>query len=353
MIIIKTTIFVPKRINVGFQNRSDTYTKKLAYITYYDEKGKLRKETSWNGWRDKNIPNEEYDNEPVEGFVLNKKVGDYHEGWFSNRQAYIRIFDPRGFEFEITVNNLLYILEHTSCIKGKGLEGEFIYGWDGKHLVLLPIESPDYKEIKEYSSKIQNRIKLKGKDLVLGATYLAKNNEQWVYLGRYNYYDYSDWSQENCEYKTCSNKGKYYWFAKNGFNWRDEPCVEFNKMKTLNSIISIVEQECSSDYPYFMGELEHNENYSPYDNSKDKYEEYTLEEVKDKIEKSKYNELSYFDDNYKYKTIYLKDNFVSIKTSIWVNNYIKTNQSIEEFFNTHKMYHKLKYLQNGKLYERL
>lgn len=46
MIIIKTTIFIPKRINVGFRNRSDTYTKKLAYIIYYDEKGKLRKETS-------------------------------------------------------------------------------------------------------------------------------------------------------------------------------------------------------------------------------------------------------------------------------------------------------------------
>lgn len=46
------SFFIPKRINVGYQERQGTYTGKLAYIIYFDEKGKLRKETSWNGWRD-------------------------------------------------------------------------------------------------------------------------------------------------------------------------------------------------------------------------------------------------------------------------------------------------------------
>lgn len=67
------SIFVPKKVNVGFQNRKDTYTGKLAYVIYFDETGKLRKEPSWQGWRDKQIPNEIYDNEPIEGFVLKKK----------------------------------------------------------------------------------------------------------------------------------------------------------------------------------------------------------------------------------------------------------------------------------------
>lgn len=70
---MRSSIFIPKTINVGYQNRSGTYTGKLAYVIYYDEKGKLRKEASWNGWRDENIPNNEYDNIPTEGFVLNKK----------------------------------------------------------------------------------------------------------------------------------------------------------------------------------------------------------------------------------------------------------------------------------------
>ena len=46
-------IFIPKKIKVGFQNRDDTYTNKLAYVIYYDEKGKLRKQASWESWRDK------------------------------------------------------------------------------------------------------------------------------------------------------------------------------------------------------------------------------------------------------------------------------------------------------------
>ena len=35
---MNTSIFIPKRINVGYQKRNDTYTGKLAYVTYFDEK---------------------------------------------------------------------------------------------------------------------------------------------------------------------------------------------------------------------------------------------------------------------------------------------------------------------------
>ena len=151
---MNSSIFVPKTINVGYQNRSGTYTGKLAYVIYYDEKGKLRKEASWNSWRDDKIPN--------------KKAGDYSTGW-DHRHAYCRVYDPRGFEFEITIENLLYILENANCIKGKGLEGEFIYGWDGKDLVLMPVESPDYKQISEFNKIIHNNETIKAKDLLAQA----------------------------------------------------------------------------------------------------------------------------------------------------------------------------------------
>ena len=140
------SIYIPKKIKVGYQNRYDTYTKKLAYVIYYDEKNKLRKETSWNNWRDEKIEPDDFDNEPTRGFVLNKKAGDCcSEHWGNHRQAYCRVYDPRGFEFEITINNLLYILENCDCLKGKGLDGEFVYGWDRKDLILIPVDSPDYK----------------------------------------------------------------------------------------------------------------------------------------------------------------------------------------------------------------
>lgn len=36
-------LFIPEKIKVGYQKRTDTYTNKLAYVIYYDEKNKLRK----------------------------------------------------------------------------------------------------------------------------------------------------------------------------------------------------------------------------------------------------------------------------------------------------------------------
>lgn len=115
---MKSKLNIPGKIHVGFRDRTDTYTGKLAYIIYTDDKGKLRKEPSWSGWRDHKIDPEDFDNVPTDNFVLNKKVGGGGYSWHS-RQAKVRIFDPRGFEFEITVENLLFILEECSAIKGR------------------------------------------------------------------------------------------------------------------------------------------------------------------------------------------------------------------------------------------
>ena len=261
---MRSSIFIPKTINVGYQNRSGTYTVKLAYVIYYDEKGKLRKETSWNGWRDKNIPNNEYDNIPTEGFVLNKKAGDYSTGW-DHRHAYCRVYDPRGFEFEITIENLLYILENANCIKGKGLEGEFIYGWDGKDLVLMPVESPDYKEISEFNRIVHSNECVKAKDLIVGATYLTKDNESWIYMGKFDVYNrYGDWG----------SRGKYFWF------WNGDYFEQYRSMPK-NRFIKCIDDKCSEKYADIFEKLEENPQYSPYDSSKDEYKYFALDDFKE------------------------------------------------------------------------
>lgn len=303
---INTTIYVPKRIKVGFNNRDDTYTGKLAYVIYYDEKGKLRKETSWNSWRNKEIDSEEYNNEPISGFVLNKKVGDYSGDWGNHRQAYCRIYDPRGFEFEITINNLLFILEHCTCYPGKGLEGDFVYGWDGKDLILLPTKSPDYIEIEKYSKRINERKAFKGKDLIIGATYLTKDNEEWVYMGRFDKWDchrsyyygnrypcyqngwdnkYVDdsWTKDlytNCAYKN-ENRGKHYWFICPEEEWKYDRIKVF---KSLSSkIIDVVNEKCAQNYTDLYAELEKNCSFSPIDYSKDKVYEMRYEVFAEKV----------------------------------------------------------------------
>jgi hypothetical protein len=70
-------VFIAPKIKVGFQKRTDTFTGMLAYIIYYDEKGKLRKEKSWEGWRDKKIDAQEFENVPTDGFTINKDIKRY------------------------------------------------------------------------------------------------------------------------------------------------------------------------------------------------------------------------------------------------------------------------------------
>ena len=313
------SIYIPKKIKVGYQNRYDTYTKKLAYVIYYDEKNKLRKETSWNNWRDEKIEPDDFDNEPTRGFVLNKKVGDYSGDWGNHRQAYCRIYDPRGFEFEITINNLLYILENCDCLKGKGLDGEFVYGWDRKDLILIPVDSPDYKEIKTRTDKIQNGKKFKGKDLIIGATYLTKNNEQWIYMGRFDKweklintfrrewywslnedrdgkweFDLDDtWTlvpnNKNTAYKNV-NKGKYYWFYIGHDNYNSFQKYRFEAQKSIGDIlIDCVDEKPSQNYAEYFDDLENNHfNYNPIDFTSETSLDLPYDKFIERIKKYKY-----------------------------------------------------------------
>lgn len=261
---MKTNIFIPTKINVGFRERNDTYTKKLAYVIYFDEKGKLRKETSWNGWRDEKIDNEIYENEPTSGFVLNKKAGGYSTGW-NHRQTYVRVYDPRGFEFEITVPNLLYILENTSSIIGKGLEGDFVYGWDGKDLILMPVSSPDYVEISELNKLRHAKNFVKAKDLKVGATYLNKDGRHYVYMGKFDEYG---WREKK---KTKA----FFFYSRNG---------GFETMRTTSQrLVDTVSEECVEDFAELFDKLESSTMYSPIDHSLDEYIPYTLEELDKKF----------------------------------------------------------------------
>lgn len=304
---MKASIFVPEQIRVGFQNRSDTYTKKLAYVIYYDEKGKLRKETSWNSWRDDKIEPITCDNIPTSGFVLNKKVGDYVSDW-NHRQAYVRVYDPRDFEFEITIENLLYILENASSIKGKGLEGDFVYGWDGKDLIIIPTASPDYSEISKYNEVVHNNNYIKAKDLIIGVTYLTKENSKLVYMGKFDCYDYVyrtwvkgeycyhqkyrslpyDSNNRRLEYDYIQhNSGEQFFFAEQEDTYTYQNGEEiitgnkyvFNHFKSISKkLIGIENSECIFNYAEIFNELENNKYYSPVDDSKDKYIPYTYEE---------------------------------------------------------------------------
>jgi hypothetical protein len=265
-------IYIPKTLKVGFNRRDDTYSAKLAYVIYYDAKGKIRKEGSWESWRDKKIPVEELPNEPTSGFVLNRRVGGGSSsyGW-NTRETKFRIYDPRDFEFEITSENLLYILENTSAIKGKGLEGDFVYGWQGKDLILIPTTAPEYAEHAKYSEMLQTGTNLKGKDLIAGAIYRTDQNEDLIYLGRFDEYETSTYSYN--KRKKGESKGKRYYFYNQKTadtykqKYQDSAFVRLTSL--THKIVKVVSAEPVENYADIMDLLEQKDFYNPYDPTRD------------------------------------------------------------------------------------
>lgn len=340
---MENNIFIPKKIRVGFQERDDTYTQKLAYVIYYDAKGKIRKETSWDSWRDHKIKPVEFDNEPTGGFVLNKKVGGYKYDW-NVRNTYVRVYDSRDFEFEISVPNLLYILENTSSIKGKGLEGEFVYGWSGTELVLVPTSSPDYVEMSKLNELRHSNTKVSSKDLVLGATYKHKSNVNMVYMGRFDKYEDSRWH----DISNGKSKGLHYYFI-------ELPTDQLFEIKTFKSLgdsfIELVDGNCVENYASLFEKLEKEPIYSPIDDSKTEYFEFTLAELIKHLKSNSYH--TYYSK--------IKDSqYIDIRISQYRHEYsvysytAKVHSSypgIEALFADLKPCYRKRYLANGKLFD--
>lgn len=195
-------IFIPEKLKVGFQERNDTFTKRLAYVIYYDAVGKLRKETSWQSWRDKKIEPMEVDNVPTSGFVLNKGHTRYAWSSFGSNRTVIRIYDPRGIEFEITPENLVALMMHTD-VSRREIAGELVYAWHGTELMLLPVGTDEYKSAKDYTALQGKRVS--AKELKQGATYKTKHGDTLIYLGRY---DWWEWVHSNGDYYTKNYRKK-------------------------------------------------------------------------------------------------------------------------------------------------
>lgn len=243
-------LFIPEKIKVGFQKRADTYTGQLAYIIYYDEKGILKKEASWQGWRDKSIPDLEILNTPQNGFIFNKNIQrtGYH---FGSGRSMMRVYDPRNFEFEIDMDNLSCILMNTDISKSE-MNENCVFGWSGKDLVLIPINSQEYREAKAYTQIQKNSISTK--ELIKGFSYKKKKDDDiYIYLGFFEWFDTVAEKVENNNRYTLS-----YYSYKQVMKSKGKKHIFYSKRKyysdyyyTLSSSVlgECVSEEVNEKYP--------------------------------------------------------------------------------------------------------
>lgn len=260
------TTFIARDLKVGFNKRKDTYSGLLAYIIYYDENKTLRKEKSFNSWIEKSIEPKEMKNVPTSGFVLNKNVNRYSS--FSSNGSKFRIYDPRGFEMEISAENFIAITQTTN-INAQELSGEFVYAWEGQDLILLPVNSKLYTEAKEYSDILFD--KFDRKTIKEGNTYKTKKLSDLVFLGKFEVNSLeSGMFYKNHEDSYTSSK-KDVFFNKNTQSFvainknliiaqtSDEPLENFdllvNTVKDINKVIETTRNKTEKAISAFTKEL--------------------------------------------------------------------------------------------------
>ena len=174
-------LVIPDKLKIGFNKRDDTYSGKLGFITFPLKDGTNKHKKSWDNWIDKKITVLDIDNSPTEGFVLNRNEGGGGRWSYNEREAKIRVWHPSGFEFEITIPNMLDILQTCGSYPGKGLEGKFVFAFSNTKLHLLPVKSEEYRNSVEFTDL--SKLSITKDELIVGASYITKKQENLVYMG--------------------------------------------------------------------------------------------------------------------------------------------------------------------------
>lgn len=194
-----STIKIPEKVYVGFQGRRSQDEVPLGFMTPYttDAAGQKRRD-SVDRWakgygHNKTFNSVIMENKPMVGFRIGRAIRR-SGGWNGSGASYIRIEDPRGFELEITIENL------AMCMNGNIIEdGEImqscVWGRDGNRNILLPINSDPYKDSVTTKVALENKLSLR--DIKTGDKIKLLTGEEGIYLGsmypytteRYCYHD--------------------------------------------------------------------------------------------------------------------------------------------------------------------
>lgn len=110
-----------EKFYVGFQknrySKSDP-TRMLGFATYItNDNAYEKRKSSVDKWRDKTIDPIVIDNTPTTGFKIVETVERY-----STSNKLFRIRDPRGFELEISAENLFDVITNYTIVKGEIIE---------------------------------------------------------------------------------------------------------------------------------------------------------------------------------------------------------------------------------------
>jgi hypothetical protein len=182
-----STIKIPEKVYIGFQGRRSQDEVPLGFMTPYttDKAGEKRRATVDNWAKgygygaQKTFNSVILENKPMIGFKIGRAIRR-SGGWNSSGASFIRIEDPRGFELEITIENLAMCMAGNIIEDGE-LVQECVWGRDGNKNILLPINSEPYLDSVTTKSAIDNAISLR--NIKPGDKIKLITGEEGVYFG--------------------------------------------------------------------------------------------------------------------------------------------------------------------------
>jgi hypothetical protein len=171
---------LPDKFYCGFKNHTNDDVP-LGFMTPWgsDKAFEKRKNTVDNWSRSKSINPVTFDNIPVMGFKLGRAIK--RSGW-NGGNTVVRVEDPRGFEVEISVGNLLKIMVNNIVENGE-IMAECIWGRDGNNNILLATNSEPYIQAVENTERSKRKISVK--DVKPGMRVRLQNGTEGVWLGNY------------------------------------------------------------------------------------------------------------------------------------------------------------------------
>lgn len=182
-IVELSKIKIPTQVYVGFQGRRSEDEVPLGFMTPYDTtQAGLKRQATVDSWADcgdeKTFNSVVLDNVPMIGFKLGRAIRRQRE-WGGN-STYVRIEDPRGFELEITIENMVMMMSHNIIEDGEIMQ-ECVWGREGTKNILLPINSEPYMDSLDTTRRLASKLSLK--DVKAGDKIRLVTGEVGYYYG--------------------------------------------------------------------------------------------------------------------------------------------------------------------------
>jgi hypothetical protein len=174
-------VIIPEKHYVGMVVRNGSKIP-LGFITPWgDDKAAQKRMDTVDRWcnagRSGSLPTTIIDNIPMLGFRMS---GDIRRGMQGGQDKW-RIEDPRGFELEITSENLSMLLSDTTLEKGEILD-QCVWAREGGQNLLLTTSSEEYIEAVRMTQISASTASWK--DVKIGNRVVLQNGLEGQYLGR-------------------------------------------------------------------------------------------------------------------------------------------------------------------------